>query len=163
MNRQRLNGYNFMREVLLIMIKKILVAYDSGKKSNKALEIAIEIAKKFGAEIYIFTSVKMPEIVSSIAGQNMLKDLEEKSYDYFKSELAEVGERIKNEGVQFQTIIVHDSPGAAIVSFAEKEKIDMIAMGSRNRGVFEGLLMGLGSVSNYVIQNASCPVLITKD
>ena len=145
------------------MIKKILVAYDSGKKSNKALEIAIEIAKKFSAEIYIFTSVKMPEIVSSIAGQNMLKDLEEKSYDYFKSELAEVGERIKNEGVQFQTIIVHDSPGAAIVSFAEKEKIDMIAMGSRNRGVFEGLLMGLGSVSNYVIQNASCPVLITKD
>jgi nucleotide-binding universal stress UspA family protein len=151
-----------MMEVLLIMIKKILVAYDSGKKSNKALEIAIEIAKKFDAEIYIFTSVKMPEIVSSIAGQNMLKDLEDKSYDYFKSELAEAGERIKNEGVQFQTVIVHDSPGAAIVSFAEKEKIDMIAMGSRNRGIFEGLLMGLGSVSNYVIQNARCPVLITK-
>ena len=144
------------------MIKKILVAYDSGKKSNKALQIAIEIAKKFDAEIYIFTSVKMPEIVSSIAGHNMLKDLEDKSYDYFTSELAEAGERIKNEGVQFQTVIVHDSPGAAIVSFAEKEKIDMITMGSRNRGVFEGLLMGLGSVSNYVIQNASCPVLITK-
>lgn len=144
------------------MIKKILVAYDSGKKSNKALEIAIEIAKNFGAEIYIFTSVKMPEIVSSIAGQNMLKDLEEKSYDYFKSELEEAGEKIRNDDVPVHIVIVHDSPGAAIVSFAEKEKIDLIAMGSRNRGVFEGLLMGLGSVSNYVIQNAKCPVLIIK-
>ncbi|NLI13635.1 universal stress protein [Pelotomaculum propionicicum] len=145
------------------MIKKILVAYDSGKKSLKALEIATEIAKNCNAEIYIFTSVKMPEIVSSVAGHDMLRDLEEKSFDYFKSELEEAEEKIRKEGVQVQHVIVQDSPGAAIVRFAEKEKIDLIAMGSRNRGLIEGLILGLGSVSNYVIQNARCPVLITKD
>ena len=145
------------------MIKKILVAYDSGKKSHKALEIATEIAKNCHAEIYIFTSVKMPEIVSSVADQDMLKDLEGKTYEYFKSELGEAEEKIKNEGVQVQIVIVQDSPGTAIVRFAEKEKIDLIAMGSRNRGLFEGILLGLGSVSNYVIQNARCPVLVTKD
>ncbi len=145
------------------MIKKILVAYDSGKKSLKALEIATDIAKGCNAEIFIFTSVKMPEIVSSVADHDMLKDLEEKSFEYFKSELGEAEEKIKNEGVQVQIVIVQDSPGAAIVRFAEKEKIDLIAMGSRNRGLFEGLLLGLGSVSNYVIQNARCPVLVTKD
>lgn len=145
------------------MIKKILVAYDSGKKSHKALEIATEIAKNCNAEIYIFTSVKMPEIVTSVADHDMLKDLEEKSYEYFKSELGEAEEKIKNEGVQVQIVIVQDSPGAAIVRFAEKEKIDLIAIGSRNRGLIEGLILGLGSVSNYVIQNARCPVLVTKD
>jgi len=145
------------------MIKKILVAYDSGKNSHKALEIATEIAKNCHAEIYIFTSVKMPEIVSSVADQDMLKDLEGKTYEYFKSELGEAEEKIKNEGVQVQIVIVQDSPGTAIVRFAEKEKIDLIAMGSRNRGLFEGILLGLGSVSNYVIQNARCPVLVTKD
>jgi nucleotide-binding universal stress UspA family protein len=145
------------------MIKKILVAYDSGKKSHKALEIATEIAKGCHAEIYIFTSIKMPGIVTTVADQDMLKDLEEKSYEYFKSELGEAEEKIKNEGVQVQIVIVQDSPGAAIVRFAEKEKIDLIAMGSRNRGLIEGLLLGLGSVSNYVIQNARCPVLVTKD
>lgn len=145
------------------MIKKILVAYDSGKKSQKALEIATEIAKNCNAEIYIFTSVKMPEIVSSVAGHDMLKELEKKSYEYFKSELREAEEKVKKEGIQVHLVIVQDSPGAAIVRFAEKEKIDLIAMGSRNRGLFEGLLLGLGSVSNYVIQHARCPVLITKD
>jgi nucleotide-binding universal stress UspA family protein len=145
------------------MIKKILVAYDSGKKSQKALEIAAEIAKNCRAEIYIFTSVKMPQMVASVAGQDMLKDLEEKSQDYFKNEIEEAAAQIRDEGVQVQVVIVNDSPGAAIVSFAEKEKIDMIAMGSRNRGFVEGLLLGLGSVSNYVIQNARCPVLITRD
>jgi nucleotide-binding universal stress UspA family protein len=145
------------------VIKKILVAYDSGKKSHKALEIAVEIAKNCGAEIYIFTSVKMPDLVASVAGHDMLKDLEEKSYGYFKSELEEAEEKVRSEGVPVKIVIVQESPGAAIVRFAEKEKIDMITMGSRNRGVFEGLLLGLGSVSNYVIQNAGCPVLITKE
>jgi nucleotide-binding universal stress UspA family protein len=145
------------------MFKKILVAYDSGKRSHRSLEIATEIAKKFDAEIYIFTSVKMPQTVASVAGQGMLKDLEEKSHDYFKSEMEEAAAQTRNEGVQVHVVIVNDSPGAAIVKFAEKEGIDMIAMGSRNRGVLEGLLLGLGSVSNHVIQNARCPVLITKE
>ncbi|MFA4885768.1 MAG: universal stress protein [Desulfotomaculaceae bacterium] len=145
------------------MIKKILVAYDSGKKSQNALEIATEIAKNCHAEIYIFTSVKMPEIVSSIAGRDMLKELEEQSNEYFKDLLIEAEEKVKKEGVPVQRVIVEDSPGAAVVRFAEKEKIDLIAMGSRNRGIFEGLLLGLGSVSNYVIQHARCPVLIAKD
>ncbi|HOV79260.1 MAG TPA: universal stress protein [Bacillota bacterium] len=145
------------------MIKKILVAYDNGKKARKALEIATEIAKKFDAEIYIFTSVKMPEIVSSVAGHDILKKLEEKSCEYFKDELGEAGEKVKKEGVRVQLVIVQESPGAAIVSFAEREKIDLITMGSRNRGLFEGLLLGLGSVANYVIQHARCPVLITRD
>lgn len=145
------------------MIKKILVAFDSGKKSHKALEFATEIAKNCNAEIYIFTSVKMPGIVSSVADQDMLQDLEDKSLDYFKSELAEAEEKVKSQGVQVQVVILKESPGAAIVRFAEKEKIDLIAMGSRNRGLIEGLMLGLGSVSNYVIQNARCPVLITKD
>jgi nucleotide-binding universal stress UspA family protein len=145
------------------MFKKILVAYDSGKKSHKALEIATEMAKNCGAEIHIITSVKMPQMVASVAGQDMLKDLEEKSQEYFKSEMEEAAAQIRNEGVPVQVAIVHDSPGAAIVSYADKEKMDLIAMGSRNRGFVEGLLLGLGSVSNYVIQNSRCPVLITKD
>src|SRR5450830_1295845 len=109
------------------MIKKILVAYDSGKKAQKALEFAKEIAKNCQSEIYIFTSVKMPQMVASVAGQDMLKELEEKSQDYFKSEIEEAAAKIREEGVRVQVVIVNDSPGAAIVSFADKEKIDMIA------------------------------------
>ena len=105
----------------------------------------------------------MPGLVASVAGQDMMKDLEDKSLDYFKSELAEAEEKVKNQGVPVQAVIVKESPGAAIVRFAEKEKIDLIAIGSRNRGLIEGIMLGLGSVSNYVIQNARCPVLIVKD
>ena len=66
------------------MIKRILVAYDHGFKAQKALEIATEIAKGRNAEVYIFTSVKMPGIIDTYAARDMLKELENQSYSYFE-------------------------------------------------------------------------------
>ncbi len=145
------------------MFKKILVAYDNGTKSQKALEVATEIAKHCGGEVYIFTSVKMPEYMSSFTGRDMLNELEEKSQEYFQNILEEAEEKVKQEGVPVHLIIKKEKPGEAIVRFAKDENIDLIAMGSHNRGPFERLLLGLGSVSNYVLQNTACPVIITKD
>ena len=144
------------------MIKKILVAYDNGDKSQKALESAIELAKNSQAEIYIVTSVEMPGVVKSIVDREMLKKLEDQNHDYFSKILEEAAAKVKNESIPVQTIILHDRPGEAIVKFAEKEKIDLIVMGAHNRGPVERFFLGLGSVSNYVLNQAKCLVLIAK-
>ena len=52
------------------------------------------------------------------------------------------------------------APGEVIVDLAETEKYDMIIMGSRGFGTFRSLLMG--SVSNYVLRHAHCPVVLVK-
>jgi nucleotide-binding universal stress UspA family protein len=144
------------------MIKKILVAYDHGLKAQKALEIATEIARGCGAEVYIFTSVKMPGIIDSYAARDMLKELETQSYQYFEKILEEAAAKVRGEGLTAHVVIRSEGPGEAIVRFAEKENIDLVALGSNNRGSFERFLLGLGSVSNYVVQRAKCPVLISK-
>jgi nucleotide-binding universal stress UspA family protein len=144
------------------MIKKILVAYDHGLKAQKALEVAIEIAKACKAEVYIFTSVKIPEIVNSFAARDMLKELEMQSRKYFENILENAAARVRNEGITVHVVIQSERPGEAIVRFAEQEKIDLITLGSNNRGSFERFLLGLGSVSNYIVQRAKCPVLISK-
>lgn len=144
------------------MIKKILVAYDNGYKAQKALETAIEIARGSKAEIHLLVSVKMPEFISSIAGSDMLQKLEGQSLEYFAEILKEPEERVKKEGIPFFSVVFQERPGEAIVRYAEKEGMDLIVMGSANRGKLERLLLGLGSVSNYVIQHARCPVLITR-
>ena len=43
---------------------------------------------------------------------------------------------------------------------AESNNIDLIVMGSRGLGVVKGVL--LGSVSQYVVEQAKCPVLVVK-
>mgnify|MGYP001178178151 CR=1 FL=1 len=144
------------------MIKKILVAYDHGLKAQKALEIATEIAKARNAEVYIFTSVKMPKIIDSYAARDMLKELENQSYSYFEKILEDAAASVRKEGVTAHIVIKNENPGEAIVRFAEQENIDLITLGSNNRGSVERFLLGLGSVSNYVVQRAKCPVLVSN-
>ncbi|MGC8974272.1 MAG: universal stress protein, partial [Thermoproteus sp.] len=35
------------------MFKRILVAYDGSQHARRALEVAIDLAKKYGAKIYV--------------------------------------------------------------------------------------------------------------
>lgn len=51
-------------------------------------------------------------------------------------------------------------PGEAIVHVAEKESCDIIITGSRGIGMIRRTI--LGSVSDYVLHHAHCPVLICK-
>ncbi|XP_011424268.3 universal stress protein YxiE isoform X2 [Magallana gigas] len=51
-------------------------------------------------------------------------------------------------------------PGEAIVHVAEKESCDLIITGSRGMGMIRRTI--LGSVSDYVLHHAHCPVLICK-
>lgn len=51
-------------------------------------------------------------------------------------------------------------PGEVIVHVAEKESCDLIITGSRGMGMIRRTI--LGSVSDYVLHHAHCPVLICK-
>ena len=51
-------------------------------------------------------------------------------------------------------------PARAILSAAEREKVDLIAIGSRGLGDLRALI--LGSVSHKVVQDAGCPCVVVK-
>lgn len=144
------------------MFKKILVAYDNGDKAKKAIEEAIEIAKNSKGEICLLTSIKMPSFISSVANPDLVKQLENDNRKYFTEILKEYEDNIKKEGISVSSVILDESPGKAIVSYAEKENYNLIVIGSNSRGTVDRVLTGLGSVSNYVLQHAKCPVLIIK-
>ena len=51
-------------------------------------------------------------------------------------------------------------PGESIVSAAEAEDVDLVVVGTHGRGTIGRLL--LGSVSEHVVRNAPCPVLVIR-
>ena len=53
------------------------------------------------------------------------------------------------------------SPGHFIVDSANKEKAGLIVMGTRGMGKIRRTIMG--SVSDYVVHHAHCPVMVCKD
>ena len=64
-------------------------------------------------------------------------------------------------GDNIETRIVEGSPGRALCALASEIAADSIIMGTRGRGGIKRAL--LGSVSDYVVRNAPCPVLVVGD
>jgi nucleotide-binding universal stress UspA family protein len=79
-----------------------------------------------------------------------------------KSRISEVldeeEEMCSKQGIKVQTKIAVGRPADQILKFAEKEKIDLIVIGSRR---LKGLskVRALGSVSRNVAAKTPCPVL----
>ena len=60
-----------------------------------------------------------------------------------------------------ETRVLEGRPGPALCSFAEEVAADAIVLGTRGRGRIKRAL--LGSVADYVVRNAACPVLVSGE
>ena len=143
-----------------LSIKKILVTIDGSEDSMKAAEYAISLAKKYNAELiilYILYSelgfaysnllgVTTPRAIVDVL-ETQKKDVQ-KWFDEIKSKLANT-----------KIIVSVSSIVGEIVGFANKEKIDLIILGTRGRTGFKKML--LGSVAEGVV-NSSCPVMVVR-
>ncbi|HBC93388.1 MAG TPA: hypothetical protein DCZ10_10970 [Pelotomaculum sp.] len=148
------------------MIQRILVGYDDGALSQKALETAIEMARNNKAEIFIVSVLDIPLYISSpdmLPPDNIsiTKFFYDNTRLYFEKLQEQAAIRVKEEGLAVTTKVLEGNPGKTLVWYAEEIKADLIAIGSNNRGVLDRLF--LGSVSNYVIHHAKCMVLVTKN
>jgi nucleotide-binding universal stress UspA family protein len=60
-----------------------------------------------------------------------------------------------------ETRVLEGRPGPALCSFADEIDANAIVLGTRGRGRIKRAL--LGSVADYVVRNAPCPVLVTRE
>jgi len=145
----------------------ILAAIDGSDSSMKAVDYAIELAKKQDnsrltvLNILDFDTIK--QLSSSIITAPTY-GLEE--YELHKKAvlewLDEVKRKCENEGVQTEIkVIGGPSPVSdSILIYAENENVDLIVVGTKGRSGFKKLL--LGSVASKVVTYAHCPVLVVK-
>lgn len=141
---------------------KILAPVDGSANSFTALSHAVELAKILDAEIGILhVAVLIQQLPMAVPladvylPENLLAQIEGFGSAVLQQAVAQVP-----EGITVKTYCEVGSPAIVIPEFAEQNKYDMIVIGSRGLGVIKGLVMG--SVSNYVVNHAKCPVLVVK-
>ena len=145
-----------------IKYQKILVATDGSKYSVAAASEAIGIAKRCGAELFIISVVPTEtaspfDIVHSEMQHEMIAQKEFQDGEKNVNDLLVIA---KQEGVNVEGHIIQGRPYEAIVENAREKGVDLIVMGSHGRTGMERLLMG--SVTERVVGNADCSVLIVK-
>ncbi len=141
------------------MFKRILVAYDGSQNAKKALEVAVDIAKKYGAKIYVAEVVDTATILGLSMGP-VPADIVDSMRDKAKADLADAKARAEAEGVRAETALLEGDPASAIVEYAENIGADLIVTGSRGLSTIKRVF--LGSVSTGIVTHSRKPVLVVK-
>lgn len=139
-------------------VTKILVPLDGSKNSQRGLEMAISVARQFGATITGVYSIYAPphsEFRGVGSVEDSLNDEVKKMMDNAKVLAAQ-------NGIVFKERLMRGDIGYNIIKLAhnKKEKFNLIVIGNRGRGSLKEMFFG--SVSNYVIHAAKIPVLLVK-
>ena len=142
------------------MFKKILVAYDGSDHANRALEIAIDLAKKCGAKLEIVEVVDTAALlgmgVAPIPGE-----IVQQVYSKAQADINQAKSKAQNQGIKdIEGVVLEGDPATAIIEYAGKNGVDLIVTGSRGLSTFKRII--LGSVSTKLVQEAKIPVLVVK-
>lgn len=136
------------------MFKKIMVPYDGSKWAEAALDVAIDMAQKYGSEIVLVTFQAVPVITVKIALDR------EDICNEAKKEQDGAREKMDKAGIPYSSIVQCLDPAEGILRVSKEQNIDLIVMGSRGLSGLTELF--LGSVSTKVVQLSKIPVLVCK-
>jgi nucleotide-binding universal stress UspA family protein len=144
------------------LFSKILVGLDGSDYSLKALDLAIDLAKKYQSQLVLVHVVMRqiyainPPEAGVLAGTAIVRELEEDG----KAVLTKGEESVKAQGIPVETRLRQGVPAEELLRAAADEKADLIVLGSR--GLSQVKAFFLGSVSDKVSHHAKCPTLIVR-
>jgi nucleotide-binding universal stress UspA family protein len=137
-------------------ISRILLATDLSATSDGAATQALELAGDLGATLLVVSVIDPASgWIAGRPGQRI--DQLRAGREQAAQGLVSKG---REAGVRVSFLIWEGNPGEAIVDVATSEAVDLVVVGSHGRGSMGRIL--IGSVSDYVVRHAPCPVLVVR-
>jgi nucleotide-binding universal stress UspA family protein len=135
---------------------KVLVPIDNSEQSKKAVERALELAEKQGAEITLMT---VTPVASDFLDE--MRNIQDKLTAEYSKWLDGAKAVFDAKGVKVATILEEGLvPANNIIRRAADDKFDRIIMGSTGRSKLAQVLMG--STAAKVVAHAPCEVTIVR-
>jgi nucleotide-binding universal stress UspA family protein len=133
-------------------MKNILVAYDGEAPAKHALEVAIDLTKRFDANLSVVS------VVPTRPGRSPVDPWDDRSVH--AQQLLEARDILARSGVEAEMIEPAGDPAKEIEKIAEAGNFDTIVIGSRGLGAIGRVLQG--SVSEHVATHAAATVVVVR-
>ncbi len=139
--------------------KKILVAVDGSDEAELAFQKAVSVTKRNNGELLLAHVIDTRAFQTVTSFDGVLAD---QATQLAKQTLSDYQEFAKKNGVEKVSFVLeYGSPKVVLAKELPKSaNVDLIMLGATGLNAVERLLVG--SVSEYVIRNAPCDVLIVR-
>ncbi len=137
-------------------VPKVILGYDGSDESKKALEVASDLGRSFGAVVDVLSVMNIPISPEGFIGSDI--DKWEKD---LRQNIDLAAEKLRSMGIKSQSMVVsHTNVSRALAEQAEKGSYDIIVVGSRGLGRLKSLF--LGSVASGLANSAKTNILIVR-
>jgi nucleotide-binding universal stress UspA family protein len=133
-------------------MKNILVAYNGDAPSKRALDMAMDLTKRFDANLSVVS------VVPSRPGRFPIDAWDDQGVH--ANQLLEARSVLAENGIEAEMIEPVGDPAKAIEKIAEAGHFDTIVIGSRGLGTLGRILQG--SVSEHVATHAEATVVVAR-
>lgn len=152
-------GYARRREEDLVQstAHRILVPVDGSAPSERALDLAVRLARGLGAELDVVTVLDLSQVDvydGFYLSDSQLDALQRKA----KTEILERAQQLVDDRVPVRTRLLRGRAAHVLLEEAEQPGVAMIVMGRTGKGAFERLVQG--SVSRNLAAHSPVPITI---
>ena len=131
-----------------IIYPNVLISVDGSQQSIDAFKTTIREVSKWGS-----SNIYVVQVISEESTGQMIQE----RFSFLNA----LENYARNAGVVVQKEVIHGDPREQIAeNLVERWAIDLIVMGATGKGRVAKML--IGSVSSYVLQNATADVLICR-
>ena len=138
----------------------ILVPVDGSEGASRAARFAGQLARDTGAELTLLYVYDAPAATMLGFRAESDADVDKRRTAVSRKSFDMAREAIGSGPIEIATHVEIGHPAQQIVTHAEAIDADVVVMGSRGLSPIQSMM--LGSVSEYVVRHASCPVTIVR-
>src|ERR1022692_2231566 len=135
--------------------KRVLIATDFSDASDRALAYATAIARRYGSVLSVVHAIP-PEPRDPIPLEPLPRELNRRRFEAEK-QMAQFTEKARMNELDGHLLLEQGRVWDVLASVIQREKIDLLVLGTRGRGGLKKL--ALGSIAEEVLRLAPCPVL----
>lgn len=137
------------------MFDQIVVATDGSASVERAVGVALDLARRFDAEVHALSVIDESEISS--APESVRDQLREGLHEQGQDAVAAVAARATTD---VKTAVREGRPANEIAAYAREVDADAVATGTRGRHGENRFL--IGSVAERVVRTCPVPVLTVR-
>jgi nucleotide-binding universal stress UspA family protein len=142
-------------------MQTILVPTDFSPHSEKALELAEQLAKLTGAKIHLLHCYQINVGGISPYGVTIPDEFNREIREAAAEKVEELEQKVAAQGIEVEAHVTPRYPSEAVTDLAKEIGADLIVMGTRGATGLKHIF--LGSVAERTLRIAPCPVLTVKE